>query len=160
MLKPGACYSMSLYGTHDTGSKYPDSVIHPLMDIKVEGIFDFEGHKHYAITVLTNRPFEDYSRIEPLYPDTKSKGYARIDEFDKYISPNLSQFSPGAPEAHLVKCLEVKDDGIQTPRFPVRRVGDDIDGWKGIERDGRGSGVDDFLFGRMILGLPFPLLMD
>jgi hypothetical protein len=132
MLESGACYSMSLYSTVHESDPYSASSVHELSQIKIVGVFEWEGSEHYAVQVLKTVWENNKSNTVPLYEKTKTYGYARVEEFDKYISPNLEKWSHAAPEKKSVKCLEVTDKDMEesrlSPRAPIKRVGKDFDG--------------------------------
>ena len=122
LLQEGSCYSVDIYGTGNVGS------MHELSSFKIIKIFDWEGRKHYAIQVLTTEFKNGTSDLVPLYPKTKSLGYTSVDEFDKYISPNVGKFYPITPQT--IKCNPISEDewNDKAPRLPLMRVGSDIAG--------------------------------
>lgn len=126
LLTEGSCYDLSLYSTVDKSDPYSGSSVHELSQFKVVKIFNWEGKDHYAIQVLTDEWKGNSHDLVPKYPLSKTYGFARVNEFDKYISPNAMQFWPAWDSK--VKCNKLSENKDKTSRKPLFRVGSDLDG--------------------------------
>lgn len=114
MLKVGSCYSVHLYDYEDINYG------HELSSYKIEGIFEWKGNQHYLIQAL-----DPTDTAKPLYPKSTSHAYARVKEFDMYMSPistKVWHFREG------VQCDPITRqeywDGKHSATPPLYRTGD------------------------------------
>lgn len=102
-LKAGSCYELAL---PDSGRS---EIVHVLMNFKVIEVFDYKNKQYYAIQDLDSTIDQSTFTVQDSSIQY-NYGVANVEEFDKYISPVLAQYTNIYSSHAAVQCDDSRSD--------------------------------------------------